>query len=52
MGEIPYKWVMMPNYSETESKLMFICHHAMFDGSTVIPTVVALTVEQDFKSLG
>ena len=50
--DVPYKWIMMPNYSETEGKLIFTCHHAMYDGSVIFPTFVAMTVEQDFKSLG
>ena len=48
MHEIPFKYILVPDYSETESKLFFIVNHALYDGSSVLSTWVALTVEQDF----
>jgi hypothetical protein len=52
MHEVPYRYILIPDYSETRSKIMFICNHALYDGSTVMPTMVALTVDQDFSKLG
>ena len=47
----PSRWVLIPDFSENKSYMLFIAHHSFIDGVQGLALLQATTVEKDFSML-
>ena len=47
----PVRWLLIPDYNENESILIYYGNHAFIDGVQFFSMLQAMTVEKDFSQL-
>ena len=48
---VTIRWLLIPDYSETESFIIYFGNHAYIDGVQFFSMLQAMTVEKDFRQL-
>ena len=51
-SNVLYRWYLIPDFSESESKILWVANHAYIDGVSLFGLMNSLTVEKDFSVLG
>jgi len=46
---VTIRWLLIPDYSETESFIIYFGNHAYIDGVQFFSMLQAMTVEKDFR---